>query len=136
MSMALGMSWLKDQRDYALRFGEPVPDWLCMCDLPVRVPLVRSAFARRKVADCQVLLDEAGVPAATINNIEQVFANPQVVARDLVRVVPGPDGGTARLIANPIRMSRTPLRDACRAPKLGEHSDEVQHGWPAVNPGV
>lgn len=99
-------------------------------------PLVRSAFARRKVADCQVLLDEAGVPAATINNIEQVFANPQVVARDLVRVVPGPDGGTARLIANPIRMSRTPLRDACRAPKLGEHSDEVQHGWPAVNPGV
>lgn len=27
-----------------LRFGEPVPDWLCMCDLPVRVPLVRSAL--------------------------------------------------------------------------------------------
>ena len=44
MSMALGMSWLKHQRDYALRFGGPVPDWLCMCDLPVRVPLVRSAL--------------------------------------------------------------------------------------------
>ena len=44
MSMALGMSWLKHQRYYALRFGGPVPDWLCMCDLPLRLPLVRSAL--------------------------------------------------------------------------------------------
>lgn len=44
MSMALGMSWLKCQRGYALRFGEPVSDWVCMYDLPVRVPLVRSAL--------------------------------------------------------------------------------------------
>ena len=44
MSMALGMSWLKHQRDYALMFGGPVPDWVCVYDLPVRVPLVRSAL--------------------------------------------------------------------------------------------
>ena len=30
MSMALGMGWLKHRRDYALKFGEPVPDWACV----------------------------------------------------------------------------------------------------------
>ena len=44
MSQALGMSWLKYQRDYALRFGEQVPDWVCVYNLPVRVPLVLSAL--------------------------------------------------------------------------------------------
>ena len=44
MSFALGMSWLKHRRDYVLKFGEPVPDWACVYDLPVRVPLVRCAL--------------------------------------------------------------------------------------------
>ena len=44
MSMALGMGWLKDRRDYAMKFGKPVPDWVCVYDLPVRVPLVHCAI--------------------------------------------------------------------------------------------
>ena len=38
------MSWLKHQRDYALMFGGPVPDLVCVHDLPVRMPLVQSAL--------------------------------------------------------------------------------------------
>ena len=44
MSQATGMSWLKRRRDYQQRFGEPVPDWVCVYDLPIRLPLVRSAL--------------------------------------------------------------------------------------------
>ena len=47
MSFATGMSWLKHRRDYELKFGQQVPDWVCMYDLPVRLPdqvLVRDEF--------------------------------------------------------------------------------------------
>ena len=43
-SMALGMSWLKYQRDYVIRFGEPVPDWIFVYDVKVRVSLICSAI--------------------------------------------------------------------------------------------
>jgi crotonobetainyl-CoA:carnitine CoA-transferase CaiB-like acyl-CoA transferase len=95
-------------------------------------PLLRAAFARHGVAECQALLDAAGVPAAPINNVEQVFADPQVVSRELVRAVRRPDGGIARIIATPIRMSRSPLHDSRLPPRLGEHTSDVQHGWPAA----
>jgi hypothetical protein len=44
MSHSTGMSWLKHRRDYQLRFGEPVPDWVCVYDLPIRLQLIRSAL--------------------------------------------------------------------------------------------
>ena len=44
MSFATGISWLKHRRDYAKRFGQPVPDWVCVYDLPVRLSLVITAL--------------------------------------------------------------------------------------------
>lgn len=44
MSFATGMSWLKHRRDYELRFGRDVPDWVCTYDLHVRLPLVITAL--------------------------------------------------------------------------------------------
>ncbi len=97
-------------------------------------PLLRQAFARRSVAECQALLDRAGVPAAPINNIEQVFADPHVQARGMVRELPRPDGAVARVLANPIRLSRTPVQDDRLPPRLGEHTAMAQAGWPAPGP--
>ena len=45
-------------------------------------PLIAGAMAQKTMAECQALLDEAGVPASPINDLAQVFANPQVVARE------------------------------------------------------
>ena len=58
MSFALGMSWLKHRRDYVLKFGEPVPDWACVYDLPVRVPLVRCALRLGWRLPAQVLIPD------------------------------------------------------------------------------
>lgn len=44
MTQAIGMSWLKHKRDYERHFRCPVPDWLCVYDLPQRVPLLRCAL--------------------------------------------------------------------------------------------
>ena len=88
-------------------------------------PLISQALAQRSVAQCQALLDAVGVPASPINNVAQVFADPQVVARGMVREVDRGDGRTAKLIANPIRMSRTPPRYDLLPPVLGQHTDEI-----------
>jgi len=95
-------------------------------------PLLRAAFLRHTMADCQRILDKAGVPAAPINNLAQVFDDPQVVARNMVREVARPDGRTSRILASPIRMSRSPLRDDRPPPRLGEHDDGQLEGWPAA----
>jgi len=95
-------------------------------------PLLRKAFAQKTVAECEALLSEAGVPAAPINNIEQVFDDPQVISRKLLREVRRPDGTVARTLASPIRMSRSPMLDDRPPPRLGGHTADVQEGWPPL----
>ena len=90
-------------------------------------PLIAKAIGARTVAQCQALLDAAGVPVTPINNVALVFADPHVVSRRMVREVErSKGGGKARLIANPIRMSRTPPRYDRLPPVLGEHTDEIE----------
>ena len=93
-------------------------------------PLLRQAFGRMTVQDCQKALDSVGVPAAPINNLEAVFKDPQVVARGMVLTTVREDGSKVRSLANPIRMSRSTVMDNRVAPKLGEHTDLAAQGWP------
>lgn len=93
-------------------------------------PLLREAFLRKSVTQCQQALDNVGVPAAPINNLESVFKDPQVVSRKMVRSNLRSDGSEVRMLANPIRMSRSPVLDDRAAPKLGEHSAESTNRWP------
>ena len=88
-------------------------------------PLIGNAIATHTIAECQLLFDDAGVPACPINNVEQVFADPQVIERGMVRELGEAGGKPARIIANPIRMSRTPPTYLRPPPKLGEHGNEI-----------
>lgn len=87
--------------------------------------LIGNAMTNLTIAECQALLDDAGVPAGPINNVQQVFADPQVIERGMVRELGEAGGKPARIVANPIRMSRTPLIYQRPPPKLGEHGDEI-----------
>ena len=82
-------------------------------------------MAGRTLAECQALLDAAGVPASPINNVAQAFADPQVIARRMVLDLGQVGGGSVRTIANPIRMSRTPPSYRRPPPTLGQHNAEV-----------
>jgi crotonobetainyl-CoA:carnitine CoA-transferase CaiB-like acyl-CoA transferase len=69
--------------------------------------------------------EAAGIPSGPINNYAQVFADPQVAARDMVVEVDHPVLGRLRTLGSPVKMSATPLDPRRRAPRLGEHTDEV-----------
>ena len=72
-------------------------------------------------------LAAVGVPCGPVNDIAQVFADPQIAARGMrIEVAhPAARDGTVPLIANPIRMSRTPPTCRRAPPLLGQHTDEV-----------
>lgn len=76
-----------------------------------------EAWERRLVA--------AGIPAGRVATIDQVLSDPHTVARDMVVEMPAGDGGTLRLLGNPLKMSATPVRFDRPPPHVGEHGDEI-----------
>jgi len=81
--------------------------------------------AGRKRADLLQLLEARHVPVAPVNEIDEVFADPQVRHRQNDIVVPHPVLGKLRMGTNPMRLSATPARDHAPPPMLGEHTDDV-----------
>jgi formyl-CoA transferase len=65
------------------------------------------------------------IPCGPINDYAQVFADPQIVAREMVVEIEHPTLGHLRTLGSPIKMSATPPDVSRRAPRLGEHTDEV-----------
>ena len=76
--------------------------------------------ARRLIA----ALDAAGVPCGAINTVADVFKDPQVKARGMLRHVPHPSGVDVPQVATPMRFADAPLADRA-PPLLGQHSDEI-----------
>jgi formyl-CoA transferase len=70
-------------------------------------------------------LEAAGIPCGPINTYEEVFRDPQVLAREMLVEIDHPALGPTRALGTPIKMSATPLNPRRRAPLLGEHTDAV-----------
>jgi len=83
--------------------------------------------ASRTSADWLEVLEKGGIGCGPINNLKQVFENPQVLARGMVHEMQHSlNGGTpARLLASPIKLSGTPVTYRHAPPLLGEHTNEV-----------
>ena len=67
----------------------------------------------------------AGVPCGPINSVAEVFKEPQVQAREMLRHVPHPSGVDVPLVASPMRFEGEPLPIRSTPPLLGEHSDAI-----------
>ena len=91
----------------------------------VLVPLLARLMKQRRKADWLAALEAAKVPCGAINNLAEVFADPQVRAREMVVELPHPLSDALRLVASPIRLSDTPVQYRRAPPLLGEHTDEV-----------
>jgi len=71
-------------------------------------------------------LEEARVPCGKVYELGEVFDDPQVKARELIRFVEYPGSAKPAPVPNtPVRLSETPGEVRRRAPMLGEHTDEV-----------
>jgi crotonobetainyl-CoA:carnitine CoA-transferase CaiB-like acyl-CoA transferase len=91
----------------------------------VLVPLLRQTTVFKSTAQWIELLEQAGVPCGPINNLEQVFADPQVKARGLRLDLPHALGCLAPQVASPIRLSATPVEYRQAPPLLGQHTEQV-----------
>jgi len=63
------------------------------------------------------------VPSGPINTIDEVFADPQVVALGMRTNLPHRTRGSVAVVGNPVRLSATPPRVETAAPDLGAHND-------------
>jgi formyl-CoA transferase len=82
-------------------------------------------MAKRSMRQWLDALEAAGVPCGPINSLEQVFAEPQAVARGLRMEMPHPSAGKVSLVRSPMRFSETPLQHEMPPPTLGQHTDQV-----------
>jgi len=92
------------------------------------VPLLAPVFAARSTRDWIAALEAAGVPAGPINNLEQVFQEPQAIARGLRMELPHPTAGKVSLVRSPMRFSETPVEQGAPPPTLGQHTEEILRG--------
>jgi crotonobetainyl-CoA:carnitine CoA-transferase CaiB-like acyl-CoA transferase len=84
------------------------------------VPLLKSRTTLVWIG----LLEQANVPCGPINRIDQVFSDPQAIARKLT-VPMARDGQALDLVASPLRLERTPPEYRLPPPHLGEHTEEI-----------
>ena len=93
------------------------------------IPLLRQTTVMRSTREWIALLESQAVPCGPINRLDDVFADPQVLARGLRVDLQHPVAGTVPTVANPIRMSETPVHYRLAPPVLGQHTDEVLAQW-------
>ena len=84
-----------------------------------------AVFAKRTTKDWVAALEGAGVPNGPINDLKQVFEEPQVIARGMRIEVPHPTAGKVPMVASPMRFSATPITYDTAPPTLGQHTAEV-----------
>lgn len=92
------------------------------------IPLIAEAAKKYSTAEWVALLEPAGVPCGPINTIDQVFADEQVKARGLTVHLERPDGTPTPGVANPIKLSCSPVEYDRPAPALGADTDAVLSG--------
>jgi crotonobetainyl-CoA:carnitine CoA-transferase CaiB-like acyl-CoA transferase len=94
----------------------------------VVVPKLAENIRRFRRDDLLEALEKASVPAGPINNVAQVFAEPQVIHRKMRLDLPAGDGGSVPSVRSPIVMSGSPLVYDRASPRLGEHTVSILAG--------
>lgn len=87
--------------------------------------ITQEWVSHRNAADIEKELTDLGMPCAMVANTEDLVNNPQVKARDMLKMLEYPDGTQMPITGIPIKLSRTPGSIETLPPTLGEHTDEV-----------
>jgi formyl-CoA transferase/CoA:oxalate CoA-transferase len=109
---------LKDNPDYATNADR-------VRNRGTLVSMLQEVFNKRPVLEWVDSLNAASVPAGPINDLADVFSDPQVLSRDMYQEIPHPTLGTIKQTGLPIKFSRTPGGLDRHPPLLGEHNGEI-----------
>jgi CoA:oxalate CoA-transferase len=88
-------------------------------------PLINARIGQATVEAWIERLNAAGVPCGRVMNLAEVFADPQVLAQEMVVEIEHPGHGRVRMTGFPVKLSATPAQLRRPAPQLGEHTDLV-----------
>jgi crotonobetainyl-CoA:carnitine CoA-transferase CaiB-like acyl-CoA transferase len=91
----------------------------------VLVPMLEEVMRTRGKQDWLSALEAAKVPCGAINNLAEVFDDPHVQSRAMVHTWDRPGTGPVNLVASPMKLSATPVRNVVAPPLLGHHTNEV-----------
>ena len=99
-----------------------------------RARAARAAASRRSLARAPAAhwirrLRAAGVPAAQVRTLDQLYDDPQALANGLVQEVAAPAGDAVRLLGGVFKVDGAPAGARRGVPALGEHTAEVLGSW-------
>ncbi|XP_037082866.1 succinate--hydroxymethylglutarate CoA-transferase-like isoform X2 [Pollicipes pollicipes] len=97
------------------------------------VPVLEARLAECTTAEWLRVLDGSAFPYGPVNNMEQVFSDPQVLHNGLVEEVDHPTAGRLRVVAPPVSYSKAENRVRAPPPLLGQHTDEVLRQFMALD---
>jgi crotonobetainyl-CoA:carnitine CoA-transferase CaiB-like acyl-CoA transferase len=90
--------------------------------------VLNATLRSRPTADWIGLLHQHHIPCGPILNLQQVFADPQVLHNGMVLEHHHPTAGHRRLLGSPLRLSEAPMDIRLPAPSLGEHTEALLTG--------
>ena len=93
------------------------------------IDILTEVFLKRDTAAWIRLLGDAGIPCAPVNTIDRVFAEPQVLHRNMLLEIEHPTAGKVRMAGMPLKFSNTPTSVRLPPPLLGQHTEEVLASW-------
>ena len=94
----------------------------------VLIPMVADIILTKGMQEWIEILEAANVPCGPINNMRQVFEDPQVQHRDLKKEITHALGMPCPTLASPMRLSETPVEYVLPPPTLGQHTRDVLAG--------
>ena len=97
------------------------------------IGLLTGIFQGRSTGAWLQLLNEAEVPCAPVQTVDQVFKAPQVLHREMLVEVDHPTAGIVRMAGIPVKFSLTPASIRLPPPLLGQHNEEVLESWLGMN---
>jgi crotonobetainyl-CoA:carnitine CoA-transferase CaiB-like acyl-CoA transferase len=89
------------------------------------VPILSNVMNKKTSKEWLELLSQHSIPCGPINNMKQLFDDPQVKEREMVVDVDHPTAGSIPLVGSPLKLSRTPVEMRRHPPLAGEHNKEV-----------
>ena len=94
-------------------------------NITVLSALLRAEFGQWERDALIAALDKAGVPCGPINSVADVFKDPQVIARGMLRHVPHPSGVDVPQVSSPMRFEQAALQTCAAPPLLGQHTSDI-----------
>ena len=89
------------------------------------IEALESVFVGRTTDEWATRLNDAGIPAGPLLDINAMHQDPQALARDMIVDVEHPQAGSVKTLGSPVKFHGSPSGVRCAAPMLGQHSREI-----------